>query len=240
MKSFVINLKRDPKRLETFFSSAAQFGWEAERFEAIDRANLRIDEREEAGETVNHLRDPKIIWEGDKDAALSAGHYGNALSHILLWQLVLDEHLPAICIFEDDVIFERSRDLPPLPEDADFVFINDRVSCLVPDGVSDEAELMDWASKTPYAPLFPGCGIEAYIVTAAGAAKGLELMQPMFYPLDLQLMAYGHGTAAKEHGLVQKRRPGKPECKIYATTQTYTRHEDGCFSHVNDPSLPAR
>ena len=165
---------------------------------------------------------------------MGPGHYACALSHLLLWENLIASGESHWCIFEDDAVLEHKYIELPLPRDADFVFLSDRVQSLVPQEIGSQMEFDRWCASTPFAPLVPGCGTEAYIVTRKGAETGLKLMQPMFWPIDLQMMAYGHGTATARHALMRERRDPNAECRIYATTQTYTRHEDHGVSYLNE------
>ena len=233
MKSYVINLQRAPQRLARFTSSADIYGWEIKRFDAIDRRDLRFGKCKDDGVSiVTHVGDPSLAINVVR-GGLHEGHVACALSHLLLWIKLLDSDEEAFGIFEDDAVIERDNDFRDIPLDTDFLFISDRVSVLVPDEIITEEQLSEWVKISKLAPMVPGCGTEAYIVTRRGARKGIELMSEMFWPIDLQLMAYGHGTRLVGHSLSKRRVKTMPECRIYATTTPYTIHADQGISYID-------
>ncbi len=238
MRCSVISLDRAAERRKRFFAAAKRYRWQAEVFPAVDKADLIVTPRGKTKARVSHRSDDSISLEAVAGSwghiSLGPGHYACALSHLLLWKKLAASGESHWCIFEDDAVLEQRYVDLPLPRDADFVFLSDRVQSLVPRGINSQMEFERWMATTPFAPLVPGCGTEAYIVTRKGAETGLKLMQPMFWPIDLQLMAYGHGTVASGHRMAQERRDPKVECRLYASTQTYTRHVDHGVSYLNE------
>ena len=229
--AYVISLERASERRTRFFSAAKSVLWDVAVFYGAEQDELLI---EQCSDKLSRISLP-----GCSDISItgkprrSRGAYACALSHIQLWKKMLDERLPAICIFEDDAIIERPYDGLKYPPDADFVFLNDRVSALIPDEIVTQDELQEWVSKNPFAPLVPGCGLEAYIITEQGARKALKLMQVMLHPIDLQILACGHGTALASHHLAADKPVNADGLQIYTTTHPYTRHEDHAVSYLN-------
>ena len=237
LPAFVISLDRASERRTRFFEAAERHGWNVTTFPATDLRDLRIERLSMELETVHADSEPPVSITGlrgaDGNRGPGDGAYACAVSHLRAWKWMIEEGHRAICVFEDDAVIERQFDLPSLPSDADFVFINDRVSALVPDEIMTEGELPAWVAANPFAPLVPGCGMEAYIVTDRGAAKAIALLEKMSSPIDLQLLACGHGTALASHSLGAIKPEGAPLLQIYATTRPYTRHEDFGVSYLN-------
>lgn len=229
MKAFVINLARATERRASFLAAANAHGWEVEVVPAVDWRELHAEPQDDGSRMVRQVKGDLQIAVAC-DGPHSLGAVACALSHISLWRRIVAEGLPEACIFEDDAQLTSAWHGKPLPADADMVFISDRVSALNP-GDLDESELDAWCQRTPYAPLVPGCGTEAYIITAKGGGKALEIMNPLRVPIDLQLMAAGHGTLEAGHSLVEYRIDGQ-SLSVYATTEVFTTHDNAAFSYI--------
>ena len=235
MKSFVINLARAIERKAAFLQAAQSHQWEVEVFPAVDWRELEVETLDNGGRSVSVPgTDLMLTVSGPRAGAdpLSLGEIACALSHISLWRKILAENLPAAFIFEDDAALIAPWKGAAWPTDADLVFINDRVSALVPEDL-EESELEAWCQRTAYAAMIPGCGMEGYLITQQGAAKALALMETLHVPLDLQIMAAGQGTLETDHSLLAHRRPGH-ELQLYATTEAFTSHDDQSFSYISE------
>ena len=235
MKALVISLKRAEKRQLVFFGHAKQHGWEVELFEAVERNDLSIQHDSTKEALVTSSRDPslKLKLKADSNGTISlgTGHCACALSHIKIWEMVVRDAHNAVVVFEDDAVILRPPVFEPWPDDADFIFLSNRVSAVVPDEIDTESDLEEWVKQNPYSLMVPGCGTEAYIVTQSGARKALEIMKEMFCPVDLQLMGCAK-RASPERSPVGKSE--MPECVMYATTECFTNHVDGGMSYVNE------
>jgi len=192
-----------------------------------------VEELPDGQELIFSGDEAEPLWEGAKRTDSgpegpdrnSMGEYACAISHLHLWERLLEEGYESMCVFEDDSVIARPYDLRQLPADADFVFMNDSVSGLMPGELEGEEEDR-WIAENPFVPLIPGCGTYSYIVTSKGAARGLEVMRPMRSPIDRQLLACGHGTEITEHSLLCCKPEGALTLAIYATTSIYATHED--------------
>ena len=234
MRSFVISLERAAERRERFFRHAQANQWEVEYFPAVDKYDLIIRNSDPTLAQVTHVSDPGIQLElvagSWGSITLSAGQIACALSHMVLWRKLLESGEDAWCIFEDDAEIEHPLTPFEMPPDTDFVYISDRVTAVLTEDVDHDDE--EWRRKNPLAILLPGCGTEAYIVTKRGAEAGLKIMTPMFWPIDLQLMAQAQLFVGGYHSLRKEMRKDLPFCNMYCTTQTYTKHEDEGFSYL--------
>lgn len=104
------------------------------------------------------------------DVNLTAGEIGCSLSMIAVWQRVIDEALPFLLVFEDDVLPhpEVARIGPAYwaetPLDADFVFLGNQMM---------GREL----HKERRVVTAPSWCLHAYVVTNEGARRGLSLVR---------------------------------------------------------------
>jgi GR25 family glycosyltransferase involved in LPS biosynthesis len=114
------------------------------------------------------------------DAQLSSwGAVGCYLSHVLIWNMMIENDLPYCAIFEDDVKFvdnfkkEYQKRLEFIPDDADGIFL----------GVSD-----NFLGKkyNEYFDKIEGVffGLHAYILTNRGAKKLLKNVFPIEVQID--------------------------------------------------------
>lgn len=238
MRCFVISLEEAHERRKRFFTAAERHNWQVEVFTAVDKADLIVTSKGQLRAEVTHRTDKilslDVVAGKTGHISMKVGEYACALSHMILWKKLLASGDSHWCIFEDDAVIENPYSRIPLPEDADFVFLSDRVQSVVPSEIQTDAEFDDWVARTPFAPLLPGVGTEAYIVTSKGASAGLGLMNQMYWPIDLQLMSYGHGTINCGHYLAEDRLDLRTVCRLYSSNQTYTHYEDLGISYIND------
>ena len=95
MKIHLINLDRSADRLRDFNAVNAHLG-QVVRFPAVDGKTLDVPNLVQRG-----------VVERGIDAFYSLGALGNALSHLLLWELAVRQNTP-ITICEDDAIFNHN------------------------------------------------------------------------------------------------------------------------------------
>lgn len=89
---YVINLKKDVKRLSQFSHLMSRLNWNWNRFEAIDTNDLI------SNINTQHMRNKYI----NPIVTLSAGEICCFLSHITLWKKLIDSNKNRFLIFEDD------------------------------------------------------------------------------------------------------------------------------------------
>jgi len=108
MKSFVITLENhDHGNMlsDEAIASGKQFGWDIEKFKAVDGRDLKL---EDLLEQYNLRLHP--IHKKQYRAMERPGVYGNLFSHYKLWQMCIDFDQPIGC-FEHDVLFSGSPQL---------------------------------------------------------------------------------------------------------------------------------
>lgn len=104
---FVINLKRQPQRLERMRRQLDALGLEFERIDAIDKDMLRPEDCETSFERGGPIGD------------LTLGEMACAMSHRVAWRRVVESDAPAALVLEDDVAL--SPLITNLVKDADWI-----------------------------------------------------------------------------------------------------------------------
>ena len=173
MKLFVINLDRQPERLNRMEQMFEDLGLQFSRVSAVDRKKLSIEEIRnwqcrEAG--VPHLR---------------PGETACFLSHRDCWRRIVNEGLPYAAIFEDDIhlgadaaALLQSGDW--IPGEADIVKIETKLQYARVDrssvGKAGDRTLNRMRSKH--------AGAGGYIVTRRCAQRLLRMSKVMSNPVD--------------------------------------------------------
>jgi glycosyltransferase involved in cell wall biosynthesis len=131
------------------------------------------------------------------DPCLGPGEIGCSVSMLRLWVRVVEERLPYLLIFEDDVL--PHPDIAQLgpeywaetPQDADFVLMGNQMN------VSDIAALPDPRRRVV---TLPSWCLHAYVITQDGARRGLELVarelasDRWLSPIDVELWRWMEHT----------------------------------------------
>jgi hypothetical protein len=126
--AFVINLDSRPDRLASSTGGLRHAGFsDVRRFSAIDAAAPGI-----LDQAWGRLGAPQFDSR-DEWFRLNAGAQGCLLSHIGVWQEIIDQSLPFACVFEDDIFFHRHwRHLAPTyfnftPTGYDLLYMGSRI-----------------------------------------------------------------------------------------------------------------
>jgi GR25 family glycosyltransferase involved in LPS biosynthesis len=187
MKTFVVNLSRQPARYDNFLKLNAVTKIAFERFEASDGASLS---REDVVRT-------KLVAPG---AQFTPGAVGCAASHFGIWQQTAESGTPAL-VFEDDAVLRND-----FKERLDFLLSDLTNWDYIALGYNTDAILdLEWApgmrAMMTFQPKYPNdeyaavfqvsraqvaairlnnCfGTPGYVVSPAGARKLLQLCFPM-------------------------------------------------------------
>jgi GR25 family glycosyltransferase involved in LPS biosynthesis len=198
MKSFCISLEKNKHHWRNILDMIRNAGFEdVEIFPGINGNEIgKMDNGEPVSENTQNLVDSLgglsnllTLWaryslktnkKRKYDAQLSSwGAVGCYLSHVLIWNMMIEDDLPYCAIFEDDVKFvdnfkeEFQKRLEFIPDDADGIFL----------GVSD-----NFLGKryNEYFDRIEGVffGLHAYILTNAGAKKLLKNVFPIEVQID--------------------------------------------------------
>lgn len=159
--AFVINLGRDTQRWPLVQSRLTEAGFtDIRRFAAVDAFNPDI-----LRDAWGRLGNPRID-SVDRDFASQHGKQGCLLSHVALWQEIIDQQLPYAIVFEDDVLFHSQwRELAPAyfeetPRDFDLLYLHGQVIGRLPDRVTRPPTLCT----------------AAYVITSLGAQRLLDVV----------------------------------------------------------------
>ena len=96
MKVYVVNLKKNPERMESIDAQLKKLGVEYERIEAVYGKELS---EEEYGRSVSSLH--AFLARGRK---LTDGEVGCALSHLEIYRRMIAKRIPVATVLEDDII----------------------------------------------------------------------------------------------------------------------------------------
>lgn len=99
MKTFLINLDKNPERLAAMTSQLEKLGVVFERVRAVYGKDLSDEEKRRA---VNRFR-----WWCAKGYRIRDGEIGCAISHNNIYRKMIDGNIPVACVFEDDVQFDE-------------------------------------------------------------------------------------------------------------------------------------
>lgn len=167
---FVLNLERQPERYEVSESRIAAAGFRnVQRYDAID-----------GNRPEEWRKHPAIRF----DPALIVQHAaGCMLTHLAVWNKIVQERIPVAVVFEDDVIFHKHwQTLAPLylqntPPECDIVYMGHHCGNAIPD---------------VHISRVPVYCTNAYIITERGAHRLYQLITEYPYKethaLDMMLV----------------------------------------------------
>jgi hypothetical protein len=128
---FIINLDSRPDRLAASTDALRQAGFDdIRRFPAVDAAVPGV-----LDQVWSRLGAPRFSAADDWFRA-RPGTQGCFLSHIGVWQEIIDRKIPYACVFEDDIFFHRHwPNLAPTyfgftPTDYDLLFMGSRIDAV--------------------------------------------------------------------------------------------------------------
>ena len=170
---WIINLKRDTDKLSFMQTQMQRLGIDYQVIEAIDGRSLGEDQKAPYSRSIA-LR--------DFGRELTAGEIGCALTHIRIWNLMVEKDIEELLILEDDVhlgigLIEVLKHRDRLP--SDYQHINFSTNARqIPFGeyVADIYRASKHAER-PYL-------TSAYLLTKAGAIKLINLVSPLYMPID--------------------------------------------------------
>jgi GR25 family glycosyltransferase involved in LPS biosynthesis len=121
---------------------------------------------------------------------LGFGEIGCAYSHIRCWQMGRAEDLDFLVVFEDDAALERALEPKDFPDnDVDMLYLSNRMPS------NEDGETWGY-----------GAGLEGYILSRNGMRKALRILEKLYMPIDLQVLAHHESQGSYGHGLTKYRR----------------------------------
>ena len=212
---FIINLKYATDRWKKITANCESIGQEYKRFEAVDGSTLCL---------------PTTINDKNYDnGKISQYHLACALSHIQLWELILNSNIEYACILEDDAILNKKIENIRTPGYFDILYLTRRASC----GYDNDIPPGLWPK------VFGGCGTEGYIVSRNGIRKLLKITEDIDKPLDLRIIYHLKGLRDRnppmyslKNKFVSRRYPDIV-LDGYRSNSIYIEHDDSAPSCIN-------
>lgn len=170
---WIINLKRDTERLQFMQEQMQRLGIDYRVIEAVDGRGLAVDEKAPYSKSIA-LR--------DFGRELTPGEIGCALTHIKIWKLILDEGIEEALILEDDVhigmaMIEVLKHRDRLPQDYQHINFSTNARQVPFGEFVTDIYRASRHSERPYL-------TSAYLLTQTGANKLLDLVSPLYMPID--------------------------------------------------------
>jgi glycosyl transferase family 25 len=189
---WVISLQRAKRRRAFVHSTCASLGIEPVVIDAVDGRALTAEQLA----AYSELRAAYSYGRSLRRAEIAI-----ALSHLTVWQRMVDEHVDEVLVLEDDVRPERALlDVlavrAELPEDADVVTMH---------------SLFGWSAPRPVSPeLVPGyrlctyertpMGTQAYLLRLRAAQRLVDVARPIRLPAD-ELVFRPHPAGLRVYGI---------------------------------------
>ena len=173
MKLFLINLDRQPDRLQRMAAMLGEAGLSFCRISAVDRERLSEDE-------IRRWR-----TDGATSRALQPGETACFLSHRECWRRIVDDALPCAAILEDDLHLAPDagsllRDDAWVPAEADIIKLETK---LYPARV-DKMPSATIGGRTLHRLRSKHAGAGGYILTREGAEKLLRMSGTFGDPVE--------------------------------------------------------
>lgn len=170
---WIINLKRDTERLQFMQEQMQRLRIDYRVIEAVDGRSLAEDEKTPYSKSIA-LR--------DFGRELTPGEIGCALTHIKIWKLILDEGIEEALILEDDVhigmaLIEVLKHRDRLPQDYQHINFSTNARQVPFGAFVTDIYRASRHSERPYL-------TSAYLLTKTGANKLLDLVSPLYMPID--------------------------------------------------------
>lgn len=233
---YVLNLKRDAHRKETVTKEMKYHDLQdvVEFIEAVD--GLRLRKKDVEGKLSRTMQ-----WVGHPSVQ------GCALSHLSIWQRMVDNQIPAAMIMEDDVVLERffktkvQKAIEELPCHADVLYVGalmtndqealpwyiDMFRSILQIGRS--RQLCHLSASTIYQPQL-ALGTHCYYLTLKGAKKLLTHLKGNIYcHIDYMMMTVPHLQFYACHPLLANQKVNLESSSIAKGS-----HFPFCINHIMD------
>jgi len=196
-----INLPQHVDRRQRMIDQAKRLGIELQFFNAVNGNNIPKNEKftccrsHPFRASYHHSeKDYVCLTVMNKlylfNSNLTLGEVGLALSILVLYHQLIQNGTKWAIILEDDVILDDdfAKELKIIEQDlkmlesigAEFVYINDRT----------QSDIKLGSVNSRYYRVKSGFGFDGYLVSIEGMKKLCNLFNPLFYPVDLQIVPH--------------------------------------------------
>lgn len=131
---YIINMDRSTERWNTTRQRVIDAGFNGDRIHRLSAVDAsQPDALATAWETLFPLNPPSFHKEKDPEFTTYVGKQGCFLSHVKLWKQMIDQRIPWVTLFEDDVLFHPEwNTLAPeyyasTPNDWELVYIGSQM-----------------------------------------------------------------------------------------------------------------
>lgn len=169
MKTFLINLDKDTERLISADMQLRRMGVNYERFSAIYAKNMP---KNELDSKVNYFRFRCCVGRSTR-----IGEIGCALSHNTLYQRIITDNLPYVCVLEDDVVL--SDDFVDAVNRVERVIDVEKPQVFLLSNYTNENESISEIKRVKN-----GYCTDGYIITRVAAKAILKENSPICSPCD--------------------------------------------------------
>lgn len=212
IKIFCISLVNAKARRESILEMKNNLDLNLEIINAIDGRNKSRVE-------MQSMTKRRIRWNclnGHRDEMKTPTEAACSLSHISVWEKIINKNLEHAIIIEDDVISQQNATLN-IARDADFVYLSPRAN-------------RDLNGKV-CAPIW---GSEAYYLTNTCAAKLLEIYQELRMPVDIQWLPQMENLIQSGFFLTAFTDKNLPTLKAYALPNIFTLNNHHHNSQIRE------
>ena len=196
MKSFIINLDRNPERLAVIGSRFAALGMGFDRIRAVDARALSSDEID-----AFRRRCPTMPW-------VHAGQIGCFLSHLAAWRSIAAGAAPYAAVFEDDVHVSDDLalflddDAPPVA--ADILRLETSTNRVRLAGVSGRTDRdAAWHGRAIRRVMSTTWCTGGYVLSREAALRLVALPEAAHQPVDWMLFCFERSPVARSLAIAQ-------------------------------------
>lgn len=181
---FIINLKQDIHKKTHMEKLCRQYNLNCQFVEAIYGKDL---DEETLAKVYNKNESINLIGR-----ELSKGEVGCALSHISVYQHMVDKHIKQAIIFEDDIHIEKDfssiiQNMNKFPDNWEIILLgyfkgSVEKEKLVKSYLRNRTKITDTHKVVRLTQI--ASGAHGYIINLKGAKKLLEILKPIHLPID--------------------------------------------------------
>jgi tetratricopeptide (TPR) repeat protein len=210
LKIFAINLPDAMERRSRLIAMEETHGLDLEIINGVDGRSVTRAEIQKR----THLN---IQWEslnGHRDEIRKPTEAACCISHISIWQQIINENLDVAIIIEDDVELLKGMKFST-SANAEFVFLANRASH------NTKGEVHG-----------PVCGSEAYLVTRECCQKLLKIFSTIRMPVDIQWLPQMRGLIESNYFITSLHDPALPIIEAHVKSGVFRLTEFSKISQI--------